>query len=129
MSIVNVNDQKLNELGIIKWQPRVATCMVLLSAKQHATETLAGMLKVLDLPAAHLIRVIVKNFDQNQLAAKLQIWQPRYILQLSMEYPQVRDSKIIRTFSPDHLATHPKDKASAYQQLLALRDLIHHDPI
>lgn len=129
MLSANARTKKLAELGIVVWQPKRAKCLVLLPARQKSSAILAGMLSVLELPAAHLIRVIVPDFDQLQLASKLQLWQPQYILQLSMDFPPVRDYKLTRTFSPDHLAVNPKDKAGAYQQLLALRDQLKHDSL
>lgn len=123
MLIKKQKKQILNDLGIVTWYPRQVTCMILLSDRQNNPIILEGMLKVLALPPEQIIRVIVKNLEPAVVASKIELWKPKYILQLSMDFPQIIAEQVVRTYSPDHLAVNPKDKAIAYKQLLQLREL------
>lgn len=117
----------LDELGVVTWRPRKVTCMILLSHRQNNPIILEGMIKVLALPPENIVRVIVKNLEPTVVASKIELWKPKFILQLSMDFPEIIGEQVVRTYSPDYLAVNPKDKASAYKQLLKLRELLQND--
>lgn len=117
----------LSDIGIIAWQPRRVACMILLDQRQQSTTVLEGMIKVLDLPPEKIKRVIIRNLEPTQVASKICLWEPKFILQLSMDFAQIVGDGVVRTYSPDHLAANPQDKASAYKQLLKLKELLAND--
>lgn len=120
-------NQILGDIGMVAWRPRQVSCLVLLSHRQSNPIVLEGMIKVLDLPPEKILRVIVKNLEPEVVASKIKTWQPDFILQLTMDFPQIHSDKVVQTYSPDHLAASPKDKAQAYKQLLELKELLAND--
>jgi hypothetical protein len=139
--------EKLDYLGLVVYQPRKPTthiipehirinalCLVLVYADQEPTagnpqqqKILYGMVSVLELAANQIMyaSIMGPEPDFNIIRAQIALWQPEYILQLSMETPVIVRQNCVRTFSPAYLLHNPQYKAQAYKTLLGLRATLH----
>lgn len=69
--------------------------------------------------------VYAHNPDVALVNHQIDQWQPKYILQLSMELPALGRQNCVQTYSAAYLLQHPQDKAQAYKSLLNLRAMLH----
>lgn len=140
------------DLGLDLWQPRLARyptldkhaailpqhirinaeCLVIeitQEQKKHDAATakiLHGMLSVLELPSNKIMLGTIKvPCDTAAVIQQIQIWKPRNILQLDMQFLSLGLPNCISTYSPSFLLQNPKYKPEAYKALLNLRARIH----
>lgn len=111
-----------------------ARCLVLLYSAQSPAKLdqqeqkiLQGMLGVLELQPHEIMQATVTGLAPDLQAVKQTIssWEPKFILQLSMELPVFLGQNCVRTYSPAYLKQNQQFKAEAYKSLLALRSQIH----
>lgn len=132
--------EKINATTQIVAEPlRIyAACVVLVFFPQPTFTTLDaaeqkildGMISVLNLNATQLMvaKVFSVEPDCNLLAHRIAEWQPKTVLQLSMQMPAIQcAAPIVCTFSPQYLLHNAQHKPQAYKDLLKLRKLIDHD--
>lgn len=137
--------KQLAALGLVVYQPRTtaqviipehirinARCLVLLYSAQFPAnldpqeqKILQGMIGVLDLQPQETMRATIYGSDLQGVAEEISSWQPKFILQLSMELPHFLGQNCIQTYSPSYLKHNPQFKAEAYKSLLALQSKIH----
>lgn len=145
----NLKYNQLQQLGIKVWQAREtvpmsvpqtirinARCLIMLhnhlehkdySLSPAAQKILHGMISVLELPVHEQMLAIVnvKTPEINLLQTKIAAWNPLYVLQLSMDLPEIITGKCLRTYCPEYLAANPQHKGQAYKLLLTLRSMLH----
>lgn len=138
----------LHALGLVIWQPRCAKhiivpqhirinarCLVLTFAAHNSPvkknleeqKILAGMLSVLQLDSLQIMHATIygSSLDLPVISSQILEWQPEYILQLNMEFPEVITQNCVRTFSPECLQENKLYKPQAYKTLLHLREMLH----
>lgn len=138
----------LHALGLVVWQPRRiqqvitpqhirinARCLVLsfyvnevsIARDLETQKILLGMLSVLQLEPYQIMQASIYGSEPDLALINSYIldWQPEYILQLSMEFPEVMPQRCVRTFSPQYLHENKQYKAQAYKTLLGLREMLH----
>lgn len=152
----SINHKALHGLGLAVWQPRPfrhpekfhivpqqirinARCLVVLFCENNNAVAISkeqktilnGMLSVLELPANDIMLATIyadsaASPDLRAIAAVIGNWMPQYILQLSMELPELNvGPQCIQTYSPEYLLQNKQYKAQAYKSLLNLRAMLN----